>query len=48
MSNIEWFVIQPELAQAYGRTEADGFMVREGSTAMRNGSPKKKAQSRRA
>lgn len=42
MSNIEWFVIQPELAQAYGCTEADGFLVREGSTAMRNGSPKKK------
>jgi hypothetical protein len=42
MSNTEWFVIQPELAQAYGRPEAEGFLVRKGSTAMRNGSPKKK------
>jgi len=40
--NDNWFVFRAEKAQAYGRPEADGFIVRAGSTAMRNGSPSKK------
>jgi hypothetical protein len=42
MSVLDWFVMQPEKAQAYGRPEGDGFLVRAGSTAMKNGSPKVK------
>jgi hypothetical protein len=35
-----WFVFRPERAQAHGRPLPDGrFVVRAGSTAMRNGSP---------
>lgn len=35
-----WFVFRPESAQAYGRPLSGGeFLVREGSTAMRHGSP---------
>lgn len=37
-----WFVFRPEEAQAFGRPTQDGFMVRAGSTAMVNGSPKVK------
>ncbi|TIO79344.1 MAG: DUF4357 domain-containing protein [Mesorhizobium sp.] len=34
------FVFRPQVAQAYGRPLPDGrFLVREGSTAMRSGSP---------
>lgn len=42
MSDADWFVMQPEKAQAYGRPEEDGFLVRAGSTAMKDGSPKVK------
>lgn len=42
MSESNWFVMRPEKAQAYGRPEADGFLVRKGSTAMREGSPRVK------
>jgi hypothetical protein len=42
MSDSEWFVMQVETAQAYGRPHDDGFLVRAGSTAMKNGSPKVK------
>lgn len=41
MSN-DWFVMRPQKAQAYGRPEAHGFLVRQGSTAMREGSPRVK------
>ncbi|GEQ99340.1 hypothetical protein JCM17844_29770 [Iodidimonas gelatinilytica] len=39
MSKKDWFVMRPQKAQAYGRPEADGFLVHKGSTAMRDGSP---------
>ena len=39
MSNEDWFVLRAQKAQAYGRPVDDGFLVRKGSTAMRNGSP---------
>lgn len=42
MSDVDWFVMRPQKAQAYGRPEADGFLVRKGSTAMREGSPRVK------
>lgn len=42
MSGNDWFVIRPQKAQAYGRPEGDGFLVRKDSTAMRDGSPKVK------
>ena len=42
MSENHWFVMRPQKAQAYGRPEADGFLVRKGSTAMREGSPRVK------
>mgnify|MGYP000096991344 FL=1 len=42
MSEKDWFVMRPQKAQAYGRPEADGFLVRKGSTAMREGSPRVK------
>ncbi|WP_233417268.1 DUF4357 domain-containing protein [Halovulum marinum] len=42
MSENEWFVMRPQKAQAYGRPEAGGFLVRKGSTAMREGSPRVK------
>lgn len=38
----EWLVIQKEEALAYGKQLQSGFLVRAGSTAMRNGSPNKK------
>jgi hypothetical protein len=31
--------MRPQKSQAYGRPEADGFLVRKGTTAMRDGSP---------
>jgi hypothetical protein len=34
MSENDWFVMRPQKAQAYGRPEADGFLVRKDSTAM--------------
>jgi len=37
-----WFVMRPQKAQAYGRPEADGFLVRKDPTAMREGSPRVK------
>lgn len=37
-----WQVIQKEAALAFGRVVPDGFLVREGSTAMRDGSPREK------
>ena len=42
MSDDDWFVLRPQKAQAYGRPETDGFLVRKGSTAMREGSPRVK------
>lgn len=42
MSENEWFVMRPQKAQAYGRPEASGFLVRKGSTAMWEGSPRVK------
>ena len=42
MSDDEWFVMRPEKAQAYGRPEAGGFLVRKDSTAIREGSPRVK------
>jgi len=40
MSESYWLEMLPEKAQAYGRPEADGFLVRKGSTAMWEGSPR--------
>ncbi|WP_083807358.1 AAA family ATPase [Agrobacterium tumefaciens] len=37
--NNDWLVIQKELALAFGKPVASGFLVRAGSTAMREGSP---------
>ncbi|WP_422028785.1 DUF4357 domain-containing protein [Roseovarius sp.] len=42
MSENDWFVTRSQKAQAYGRPEAGGFLVRKGSTAMREGSPRVK------
>lgn len=42
MSSGDWFVMRPQKAQAFGRPEADGFLVQKGSTAMQNGSPRVK------
>ena len=42
MSEDGWFVMRPQKAQAFGRPEANGFMVRQGSTAMLDGSPRVK------
>ncbi len=40
--NESWFVSRPQKAQAFGRPEGFGFLVRKGSTAMREGSPRVK------
>lgn len=37
-----WFVMRPQKAHAFGRPEGPGFLVREGSTTMREGSPRVK------
>lgn len=42
MTTGEWFVFRPQSAQAYGQPQNDGFLVRAGSTAMKEGSPKVK------
>jgi len=42
MSEDNWFVLRPQKAQAFGRPEGNGFLVRKGSTAMVNGSPRVK------
>lgn len=42
MSDQDWFVMRPQKAQAYGRPEANGFLVRKGSTAMLDDSPRAK------
>lgn len=42
MSEDNWFVLRPQKAQAFGRPEGIGFLVRKGSTAMVNGSPRVK------
>lgn len=42
MSENDWFVMRSQKAQAYGRLETGGFLVRKGSTAMREGSPRVK------
>lgn len=42
MSENDWFAMRPQKAQAFGRPEAEGFLVRKGSTAMRDGSPRVK------
>lgn len=42
MTDDNWFVLRSQKAQAYGRPEGNGFLVRKGSTAMREGSPKVK------
>ncbi|MES0132257.1 hypothetical protein [Mesorhizobium sp. M0029] len=38
-SGNNWLQIRKELALAFGKSVPSGFLVREGSTAMRNGSP---------
>jgi 5-methylcytosine-specific restriction protein B len=38
-NNNDWLVIQKELALAFGKPVPSGFLVRAGSTAMREGSP---------
>ncbi|WP_207634629.1 AAA family ATPase [Paraburkholderia hospita] len=38
----EWFQIKKEQALAFGKPDPNGFVVRQGSTAMRDGSPDKK------
>lgn len=40
--NEGWLIIQKEEALAFGKIVPSGFLVRAGSTAMRNGSPDKK------
>ena len=40
--NDGWLVIQKEQALAYGKKVSGGFVVRAGSTTMREGSPKVK------
>lgn len=42
MSENDWFVMRPQKAQAYGRPVTNGFIVRKGSTAMLEGSPRVK------
>jgi len=42
MSEGYWFSMRPQKAQAFGRPEANGFLVRLGSTTMVNGSPRVK------
>jgi hypothetical protein len=42
MSENDWFVMRPQKAQAYCRPDDHGFLVRKGSTAMREGSPRVK------
>ena len=42
MSDDSWFTMRPQKAQAFGRPEKGGFLVREGSTAMLDGSPRVK------
>ena len=42
MSDNSWFTMRPQKAQAFGRPERDGFLVRQGSTAMLDGSPRVK------
>lgn len=42
MRDDDWFMLRPQKAQAFGRPDADGFLVRKGSTAMREGSPRVK------
>lgn len=42
MNENDWFVMSPQKAEALGRPEAEGFLVRKGSTAMREGSPRVK------
>ena len=42
MTEKNWFVMRPQKAQAFGRPEANGFLVRKGSTAMREGSARVK------
>jgi hypothetical protein len=39
---MDWLVFRPQTAQAYGKPTESGFLVRKGSSAMRNGSPKVK------
>ena len=42
MSEDTWFVLRPQKAQAFGRPEGNKFIVRKGSTAMLDGSPRVK------
>ena len=42
MSDDSWFTMRPQKAQAFGRPENGGFLVRKGSTAMLDGSPRVK------
>ena len=42
MSENDWYGMRAQKAQAYGRPEPDGFLVRKDSTAMREGSPRVK------
>ena len=42
MDIFDWFVMRPQKAQAFGRPDANGFLVKQGSTAMLDGSPRVK------
>jgi hypothetical protein len=42
MTDDGWFLMSPQKAQAFGRPQANGFLVRQGSTAMVDGSPRVK------
>ncbi len=42
MSEGHWLVLRAQKAPAFGRPEANGFLVRKGSTVMREGSPRVK------
>ncbi|WP_237362113.1 AAA family ATPase [Rhizobium gallicum] len=39
VESTDWLIIQKELALAFGKPVLSGFLVRAGSTAMRDGSP---------
>ncbi|MCC5956238.1 MAG: DUF4357 domain-containing protein [Natronohydrobacter sp.] len=41
-SEDDWLQIKKEQAPAFGKPVPSGFVVRQGSTAMREGSPNKK------
>ncbi len=44
MNENDWFVMRPQKAQAYGRPEAGGFLVRKGSSPLRERSSHRLAE----